>query len=438
MALGGGTWDVQNRILPGSYINFVAAQAASAFGERGVAAMPFESDWCPDGEVFTVAREAFLDRVASQRAFGRPYDAPELAQIRELFRHASKARLYRVAGSGAAAAENALAVARCKGTRGNDIKIVVAANIDDPAKFDVATVLGTQSVDRQTVADASGLAANAFVEWKPGAVLAPTAGMPLTGGDNGAGATGAEYQAFLDAVEGYQFNTLALPLADAQVSALFAEFTRRRREDDGVKFQAVLYRTAADYEGVVSVENSAAGAGANPAGLVPWVAGLLAGASPSESATNAAYDGELEVDTVYSQADLENAIADGKFAFHKVGDGVRVLLDINSLVSAQDGKNAEFKSNKTIRVIDEIATAIAAEFNDNFLGKVPNDAAGRTSFWSRVVEHHKALQSTRAIEGFSPGDVAVELGDDRKTVIVTDSVFVTGTMEKLYMTVLVE
>ena len=30
MALGGGTWTAQNKVLPGAYINFISASSASA------------------------------------------------------------------------------------------------------------------------------------------------------------------------------------------------------------------------------------------------------------------------------------------------------------------------------------------------------------------------------------------------------------------------
>ncbi|MFR7450132.1 MAG: hypothetical protein ACLUT5_12655 [Butyricicoccus sp.] len=39
MALGGGMYTVQNKVLPGAYINFVsAARASAALGDRGAAA----------------------------------------------------------------------------------------------------------------------------------------------------------------------------------------------------------------------------------------------------------------------------------------------------------------------------------------------------------------------------------------------------------------
>lgn len=46
MALGGGTFTLQNKVLPGSYINFIsAARASSTLSERGVAAFPILLDW---------------------------------------------------------------------------------------------------------------------------------------------------------------------------------------------------------------------------------------------------------------------------------------------------------------------------------------------------------------------------------------------------------
>ncbi|MEC3792600.1 phage tail sheath C-terminal domain-containing protein, partial [Clostridioides difficile] len=52
-----------------------------------------------------------------------------------------------------------------------------------------------------------------------------------------------------------------------------------------------------------------------------------------------------------------------------------------------------------------------------------------------VVKHHKELENIRAIEDFKTDDVSVELGNDKKTVIVSDAVKVINAMSKLYMTV---
>ena len=46
MALGGGIWTSQNKILPGTYQNFVSAKVTGiGAGDRGVCAIPFTGDW---------------------------------------------------------------------------------------------------------------------------------------------------------------------------------------------------------------------------------------------------------------------------------------------------------------------------------------------------------------------------------------------------------
>ena len=46
MALGGGTFLTQNKVIPGAYINFVsAARSTAALSDRGYCAMAMELDW---------------------------------------------------------------------------------------------------------------------------------------------------------------------------------------------------------------------------------------------------------------------------------------------------------------------------------------------------------------------------------------------------------
>ncbi|HCU2833548.1 TPA: phage tail sheath subtilisin-like domain-containing protein, partial [Clostridioides difficile] len=221
-----------------------------------------------------------------------------------------------------------------------------------------------------------------------------------------------------------------------EIKSLFVEFTKRMRDKVGAKFQTVLYKKSdADYEGIVSIENKIKDKDLVESSLIYWVTGAIAGCDINKSNTNKKYDGEFDVDVNYTQIQLEEALKSGKFIFHKVGDEVHVLEDINTFVSFTDDKNDDFSSNQSVRVLDQIANDIATLFNDKYLGKVPNDKAGRISFWNDVVKHHKELENIRAIEDFKTDDVSVELGNDKKTVIVSDAVKVINAMSKLYMTV---
>lgn len=432
MALGGGTFTSQNKVLPGAYINFISAKrASSALSERGTATLALELDWGIEGEVFTVKAEEFERH--SLKLFGYSYESEKLKGLRDLFKNIHTAYLYKL--NTGVKASNTFATTLYSGVRGNDLKTIITANVDDSTKFDVITLLGSEIVDNQTVGEMKDLKANDFVAWKSDATLAATAGVPFTGGTNGDQPTGTEYQAFLNKIESYNFNTLGCLANDPIISGLFVAFTKRMREKVGAKFQSVVYKTAADYEGVISVENEVVGDDVQS--LIYWVTGTAAGCAVNKSNTNKKYDGEFTVNVDYTQTALEDALKAGKFIFHKVGNEVRVLEDINTLVTFTEEKNDEFSSNQTIRVLDQIANDIAVLFNNKYLGNVPNNASGRISLWNDIIKHHQELETLQAIENFKPDDVVVEQGTGKKSVVVSDSVTVVNAMAQLYMTVTV-
>ena len=310
-------------------------------------------------------------------------------------------------------------------------------NADNEELFDVKTMLGTVTVDEQTVSSAEDLTDNNYVKWKPETVLEVTAGMPLSGGENGE-VNGASYQAYIDKIEPYTFNTMGVAVTDDVTKSLFAAFVKRMRDEMGVKFQLVLYDYAkADYMGTISVNNRVVDEEWSEASLVYWVTGVSAGCAVNKSNQNKRYDGSFMIDTSYTQNQLKAAIREGRFTFHRVGADVRVLEDINTMVTTSDTQGDIFKDNQTIRTIDQIGNDIAVLFNTKYLGIVPNDEAGRISLWSDIVAHHRQLAKIRAIEGFSESDVVVEQGDTKKSVVVSDVVTVVNAMGKLYMTVTV-
>ncbi|HFL3186100.1 TPA: phage tail sheath family protein [Clostridioides difficile] len=433
MALGGGTFVTQNKILPGSYINFISAKrATSSLSDRGIVAMPLELDWGIDEEVFQVTSDDF--EKYSTKYFGYDYTHDKLKGLRDLFKNIRLGYFYKL--NKGVKASCTIAIAKYSGIRGNDLKVTVTTNIDDNAKFDVVTLLDNKKVDTQIAKVITDLQDNDYITWKKDATLEASAGLVFTGGTNGEAVTGAEYQAFLDKIESYSFNALGCLATTTEIKSLFVEFTKRMRDKVGAKFQTVLYKKSdADYEGVVSIENKIKDKDLVESSLIYWVTGAIAGCDINKSNTNKKYDGEFDVDVNYTQIQLEEALKTGKFIFHKVGDEVHVLEDINTFVSFTDEKNDDFSSNQSIRVLDQIANDIATLFNTKYLGEVPNDKSGRISFWNDVVKHHEQLQNMRAIEDFKADDVSVEPGSDKKTVVVSDAVKVISAMSKLYMTV---
>lgn len=427
--LGGGTFTAQNKKLPGTYINFASASRASAsLSDRGIVAIPLSMDWGAADEVFEVSNEKFVNN--SLKIFGYDYSHDKMKGLRDLFKNTKTLYAYRLNGKGTKAT-NTYAEAKYPGIRGNDLKIIISKNVDDETKFDVKTVLEFKEMDVQTVKNSSELVANDWVTFKS-AVLQETASTPLASGTNGTEVTTSEYQAFLNAIESYSFNALGCPVEDAKINELFVTFTKRMRDEVGAKFQTVVYRKPADYEGVISVENEVTD-DVNKASVVYWTTGAQAGCAVNKSLTNTAYDGEFKIKVDYTQSQLADALESGKFIFHNVTGEVRVLEDINTFTSVTDEKSIDFSNNQTIRVIDQIANDVAALFNTKYLGKIPNNASGRISLQSDVVAIHRALEDIQAIENFSADDIVVAQGDTKKSVVLTDKITVINAMSQLYM-----
>ncbi len=440
MAHGGGTWLTQNKVMPGTYINFTSlAKATAALSDRGIAAAPFELNWGPEGTVFEVTFGDFQKN--SKAIFGYDYDAPEMLALREIFCHATRVYCYRL-GSGAKQASNTYGTAKRPGTRGNDITIVITQNVDNENAYDVSTLVGGSVYETQTVAGASNLADNDFVVFKKDATLKSEAGVPMTGGTNCTSITGEHHQSFLDKIESYAYNALCCPSDDASVVTLYAKFAERVRDNIGSKFQLIAWQPSADYEGVIGVWNEATHgtiADVDKHALVYWVTGAQAGVAVNKSLTNTVYDGELIVDVEYTQAELEACIKTGKFMLHNVNGTARILEDINTLTTVTDEKGEIFQSNQTVRVCDQIANDVAVLFNTRYVGQVPNDASGRATLWNDVVKLVQELERIRAVEDFDTDTVSVEVGDNKKAVLLTiNGLNIVNAMSQLYMSVIIQ
>lgn len=433
MALGGGTYLTQNKVLPGTYINFIsAARASASLADRGIAALAISADWGPEGKIFEVESGDFQKK--SMEIFGYPYTDDKMKRFRDLFKNCKTALLYRL--NTGTKATNQYAEALYSGTRGNDISIAVAKK---GASYEVTTLFQGTAVDKQTVASSAELCANSYVTFYTDVPLAVTsiAGEPLLGGTAETNTGSMAHQLFLEKLENYSFHVLGCTSQEEEIKELYIQYTKRMREEVGAKFQTVIYHyeEAVDYEGVVHFVNPVIGGEENS--LVYWLSGALAGCEINKTLTNRVYDGEYDVDAEYTQAVLEAHLKAGHFVFHRMGREVRVLEDINSFTGVTVQKNEDFSLNQVIRVLDQIGNDIAVLFQERYLGKVQNNNAGRVAFWNDIVTYNRKLQTLEAIVDFEAEHVKVTQGEDKRSVIVENAVTPACAMTRLYMTVVV-
>lgn len=90
--LGGGVYITQNKVLPGSYINFVnTANVTNAVGERGTVAIALPIGKAV-GTVIELTRNDFVQNC--ETILGVKYNSAEVIALREIFCHATKVYLY--------------------------------------------------------------------------------------------------------------------------------------------------------------------------------------------------------------------------------------------------------------------------------------------------------------------------------------------------------
>ncbi len=384
--------------------------------------------WGPSGEVFYLSESDF--RRDCRAYFGYGYADAKMKGLRDLFARAAGCYFYRLnAGEKAA---NALCTAKYGGVRGNSLSISVSAA---EGGFMVSTYLDGQEVDAQAAKTAAELQDNAYICWKPDAKLAANAGLPLTGGTNLAEVGVDAYQAMLDKLAGVRFNVLGCLSTDSAVQQLFINYTKAQRDSSANKFQTVIYRCDADYEGIISPINTVRDAGWPESALVYWLCGAEAACAVNATLTNSVYDGEFDVIPLTGSSELQAALQGGKVALHKLGDQLRVLEDVNTLLTPSDGQSEDMKFNQTMRVLDQIVADLSDLFYQKYLGVVLNDSSGRVSLWNDIVSYYRKLEGLRAIESFEASDITVKPGDNKKAVVISSYLTVINAMSQLYLTV---
>lgn len=461
----GGTWESQNKILPGIYINFKSRPGLLAtIGDRGVAAIAKQLDWGINDEFIEIRT---LEDIYPK--LGYDINSPQMQFLREILlgttltQGASHVLIYNLpttGGAKAAATVDALTItANSQGIRGNDISVIITPDIDTElpdssyAVFTVETILDGTVQDRQVVgeftdetvntpAKIGDLVKNNWVSFTgtATALLTPSAGAPLTGGLNGTLAAIA-YSNFMILLEQRNFNVVIYDGNDPIQQSAFALFVQRLSYGSGRYCQAVMagYPNA-DNETAISVKNGYMlndGSTLTPYQAAWWVGGATAGARNNQSLTYGIHQNATHAIPRLSKAELEEAIAEGSFAFFEEYDRVKVITDINTFTSFTVDKGKSFRKNRVIRVLFSIANDIYKTYSLYYVGKVDNDNDGRNLLKAEIVGYMNQLQGNRAIQNFTVDDVEVLPGIDSDSVVINIAVQPVDSVEKIYIQITV-
>lgn len=449
--MAGGSFQSQNKIRPGAYIKFQGVPSNdNIVGSRGIVTMAAPVGWGPEDELIKVT-VADLYSNKLEKILGFNVYSASAKLFRAALENAHTLLVYRADKGGTKASvqidvasnKKLKVTAKYAGTTGNNISISIKEAY--AGGYSINTFLGSTQKDSQIVADIKDLVANDFVTFEGEGVIAQTVvNTLLTGGTNGT-PSNQMYTEYLAKLKTTQFDTLAaFKIGDTELfnGGTIKEFIQEMRETRGIKCQAVINNyVAANYEGVISTYNQgvkyADGTELTAEEFVVWMAGATAGADVTESNTYKVVANAVDVTGNVLEDDIETLITSGYIIISKRRDGAIVVeKDINTLVNLRDDVTDAFKENKVIRLLDAVANHIALDFEQNYAGKVVQDANGRALFKASIISYLTELQNSGAIINFnSSTDVMVEAGEQVDAYYSEIYIQPTYSVDKLYMIV---
>lgn len=441
--MAGGTWTSQNKVLPGVYIRFKTGQALGlTVGERGVVTICEPMSWGPVAQVTQVGLTTDMTPIT-----GYDITAPQNQFLQEMFKGTNRTGapttilLYRPTASGSAQATVTTGVltatAVYPGARGNDITIVITELTEPESSFTVSTVVDSAIVDQQTAAQVSDLEPNNWVTWSGTGALTATTGAALTGGQDGT-VESAAYSAYLTAIEPYKFDIMVYDGTDSTVQTALLSFIKRINDDNGQYCQLVASGMSNPDSRYVINSNSPVtlsdGTQLTAQQVTWWLGGAEAGAMYNESLTYAAYPGAVST-TMNTNDQFISDINDGYLDLFAEDGVVKVMQDINSLVTYTEDIGKVYRKNRVMRLCNTIANDIFQQFSANFIGVVNNNEAGRARFQTAIVGYLQQIQDNQGIQNFTADDVEVLPGNDIDAIVVNVAIQAVDSVEKIYMTV---
>lgn len=246
----------------------------------------------------------------------------------------------------------------------------------------------------------------------------------------------------LEALMTEKFNVLVYPydgVGNATNQATIKTWIESMRTEEGVSLQGVMANYVGDSEAIINVAQGVKlsdGTELTAAQCTAWVGGVTAGANINLSNTGRKYIGAIDVSPRMTKTEMEAAITAGEFIFKvDTAQNVTAVYDINSLTTTTVDKGKQFTKNRVIRTIDGINNDITEIFESNYIGKVNNNADGRSLLRASLIEYFNELQRLNAIQNFVPEDVTVNPGTDSDAVVIDCYIQPVDSVEKIYITV---
>ncbi|KZL94367.1 phage tail sheath subtilisin-like domain-containing protein [Clostridium magnum] len=184
-----------------------------------------------------------------------------------------------------------------------------------------------------------------------------------------------DYTAAQTYLETVKWDYVCVPSIVAGEVTAFASWIKSCRDTKGLKVKAVLPNCTADHEGIINLATDDIKVGSETYTAAQYcsrIAGIIAGTPLYMAATYAPLPEVTDVPH-HTKAEFDALIDAGKLVLMNDGEKIKIARAVNSLVTTTADKGADFKKIKIVDIIDLIYSDIRKTYDDNYVGKVPND-----------------------------------------------------------------
>lgn len=440
--MAGGIFTNQDKVRPGIYQNIKTTKLRNTNNAiESIVAIALPLNFGPENKIIEINNETDI-----QEKLGYNISDADLMLIREIMKATNKILIYRLNSGEKAKAtiiDTATVEAKFSGTKGNEISLIIANNVEGEEKYDVMTYFEGIKVDTQTIANYEEFKENRYIKIIGTGSIENVNTLKLSNGTSEELADEVtQYTKFLEALELENYNYLAYTGTNDQVKALIVSYVKRMNDEEGIRVKAVMGEYAADYEKIISIKNGVIledGTQLSKEQCAAYFAGLSSSSDINQSNTYAQYPNAIDVNPRLNNSDTIKALKAGNIVFtRKNDDTVIIEQDINSLVTYTVEKNSDFAKNRFIRAIDDLLSDIKSTFENTFIGKINNDADGRNILRASIIEKVKEKVERGAFQNFVEDDVVVSEGNYPDSVVVTVGIQGVDSIEKIYMNVEVQ
>ena len=439
--MAGGTFNKQNKIRPGVYQNIKTNKMRMTENDiNGVVAIALELDFGKEQAITRIEDETEI-----YEKLGYNLNDEKVLLLKEILKETSKILVYRLNSGEKAKAtveEDKTIMAKYAGTKGNEITVIIANNVEDTTKYDVITYLEGTKIDSQTISNYEEFEENDYITLTGTGAISKATTVKLEGGTTEKATEENVYPKFLEALELENYNYIAYCGTDDATKALIVTFVKRMNDQEGIRVKAVMGDYAADYEKITTIKNGVVledGTELTNAQCAAYFAALSSVSDINQSNTYTQYKGAVDANPRLNNRDTEKALKAGKIIFtRRNNETVVIEQDINSLVTFTVEKNSDFSKNRVVRALDGLASDIKHIFEQSYIGKISNNTDGRNILRAAIIDNIKEKQNRGAFQNFVEDDVSVVEGNNIDSVLINIAVQPVDSIEKIYMNVEVQ